>query len=506
MAQAASGPNLVVGIRMADLPDGAMLTGRVGDEDVLVARRGAEVFAVDALCPHYHAALSEGLLVGDTVRCPLHHACFSVRTGAALRAPALDALGCWKVERSGDSIVIKERLKPVPRAAGRANAATPRSLVILGGGAAGVAAAATLRAEGYAHDLTLISADDSAPYDRPNLSKDFLEGTAPDDWMPLRAPQYYAEHGINLLLNATVSALDTARKQLTLQDGRVISYDGLLLATGADPVRLPIAGAAPESMLYLRTFADARALVARVVQARTVIVLGASFIGLEVAASLRKRGLAVHVVAPDAVPMAKVLGPEVGRYIQSVHEAHGVRFHLGTTVASAAANSYTLANGERLEADFVVAGVGVRPSVQLAQRGGLAVEDGVLVDEYLQTSAAGVYAAGDIARWPDPHSGERVRVEHYVLAQRQAQTAARNLLGCREKFDAVPFFWSQHYHITIRYVGHARAWDTLRIDGSLADAHCTVRYQRAGHTLAVATMGRDRENLQAEVALELGSG
>jgi NADPH-dependent 2,4-dienoyl-CoA reductase/sulfur reductase-like enzyme/nitrite reductase/ring-hydroxylating ferredoxin subunit len=507
VAEATSGPNLEIGIRMADLRDGTMLLGRVGDQDVLVARRGAEVFAVDALCSHYHAPLRDGLLVDDTVRCPLHHACFSLRTGAALRAPALDALGCWKVERVADTIVIRERLTPLPRpAAVRGTPSTPRSVVILGGGAAGAAAAATLRDEGYEHDLTLISADDSAPYDRPNLSKDFLEGTAPEQWLPLRPPEYYAEHGINLLLNQTVTELDTARKQVTLKDGRVMPYEGLLLATGADAVKLPIPGATPQSVRYLRTFADARALVAQVAHARTVIVLGAGFIALEVAASLRKRGIAIHVVAPDAVPMAKVLGPELGRYVQSLHESHGVTFHLGTTVASAGGNAFTLANGRQLAADLLVAGVGVRPSVQLAQRAGLAVEDGVVVDEYLQTSAAGVYAAGDIARWPDPHSGERLRVEHYVLAQRQAQTAARNILGRREKFAAVPFFWSQHYDVTIRYVGHARTWDALRIDGSVADADCTVRYERAGRTLAVATMGRDRESLQAELAMESSSG
>ncbi len=506
MADATSTPNLETGIRVQDLPDGAMVLGKVGDQEVLVARRGEEIFAVDGLCPHYHAPLSDGLLVGDTVRCPLHHACFSLRTGAALRAPSLDPVACWKVERIGDTIVVRERLKPAARSAAGGASATPRSLVIVGGGAAGVAAAATLRNEGYEHDLTLISADDSAPYDRPNLSKDFLEGTAPDDWMPLRAPDFYAKQNIKLLLNATVSELDTAHRRLTLLDGSVIPYDGLLLATGADAVRIPIPGGTPQNMLYLRTFADARALDAKVRGAKTAIVLGASFIGLEAAASLRKRGLAVQVVAPDAVPMAKVLGPEVGRYIQGVHESHGVVFHLGTTVASIAGTSFTLANGQKLEADFLVAGVGVRPSVQLAQRAGLAIDNGVLVDEYLQTSAPGVYAAGDIARWPDPHSGERLRVEHYVLAQRQAQTAVRNILGGREKFDAVPFFWSQHYDVTVRYIGHASSWDSVHTDGRLADANCSIRYQRAGRTLAVATIGRDRENLQAEVELEAGTG
>ncbi|HTY50876.1 MAG TPA: FAD-dependent oxidoreductase [Steroidobacteraceae bacterium] len=497
-----TGPNLELGISPEDLSDGAMLMGRVGDRDVLVARRGEEVFAIDGLCPHYHAPLAAGLLVGDTVRCPLHHACFSLRTGAALRAPALDSVACWRVERSADRIIVRERLKTAARPAPIAGTPSPRSIVVLGGGVAGVAAAVALREEGYEHELTLLSADDSAPYDRPNLSKDFLDGTAPDAWMPLRTPKYYVRHDINLMLNATASVIDVGRREVTLQDGRILPYDGLVLATGADAIRLPIPGAAPETVRYLRTFTDARALVAQLTSARTAIVAGASFIGLEVAASLRKRGLAVHVVAPDAVPMARVLGPEVGRYIQGLHQAHGVTFHLGTTIAAAAGGSFTLADGQQVEADLVVAGVGVRPAVQLAQRAGLAVEDGVMVDEYLQTSAAGVYAAGDLARWPDPHSGERLRVEHYVLAQRQGQTAARNLLGRREKFDAVPFFWSQHYDITLRYVGHARTWDALSIEGSLAQGDCTIRYERAGRTLAVATIGRDRQNLEAEVALE----
>jgi apoptosis-inducing factor 3 len=503
MADATATPDLALGIALRDLADGTMIMGRVGDQDVLLARQGEELFAVDALCSHYHGPLGAGLLVGDTVRCPLHHACFSLRTGAALRAPALDPLGCWKVERVADKLIVRERLKPPSRPArASADTSTRRSIVIIGGGAAGLAAAVTLRDEGYERDLTLISADDCAPYDRPNLSKDFLAGTAPEDWMPLRAPNYYSEHGINLLLNAAAADLDVERKQVTLQDGRILPYDGLLLATGADAVHLPIPGATPESVRYLRTFADARALVTRAKRARTAIVLGASFIALEVAAALRNRGLAVHVVAPDAIPMSKVLGPELGRFIQTLHESHGVTFHLGTSIAMASRPSFTLTSGEQLQADFLVAGVGVRPAVQLAQRAGLTLEDGVMVDEYLQTSAADVYAAGDIARWPDPHSGDRLRVEHWVLAQRQGQTAARNLLGRKEKFAAVPFFWSQHYDVAVRYIGNAQNWDALHIDGAVADRNCTVRYERAGRTLAVATIGRDRPNLDAELALE----
>ena len=502
MADTPPGPNLELGIPLADLPDGGMLTGRVGEHGVLLARRGEEIFAVDALCNHYHAPLVEGLLVGDTVRCPQHHACFSLRTGAALRAPALDPISCWKVERVGTSIVVRERLKAQTPAASSAANPDVRSVIIIGGGAAGIAAATTLRQEGYEGELTLISADDSAPYDRPNLSKDFLEGTAPAAWMPLRSPKFYDKHRINLLLNATVASLDVKQRQVILADGRQLTYDRALLATGADAVHLNIPGVAPDQIRYVRTFADARALVARLEGARTVLVIGASFIGLEVAASLRARGIDVHVVARDAVPMARSLGPEAGRFIQQLHESHGVVFHLNAAVASASGTTFTLEDGSTLAADFVVAGIGVRPAVQLAQSAGLTLDNGVVVDEYLQTSAPHVYAAGDIARWPDPHTGERLRVEHFVLAQRQGQVAARNLLGRQEKFDAVPFFWSQHYDVAIRYVGHASHWDAIRIDGDLAARNCTLQYQLGGRTLAVATISRDRENLEAELTLE----
>ena len=375
-------------------------------------------------------------------------------------------------------------------------------MIIVGGGAAGLAAADMLRREGYDGDLTMISADDSPPCDRPNLSKDFLAGTAPDDWIPLRAPEFYAERRIELVLNARVSALDVAQRRVVLENGTQRSYGALLIATGADPVRLAIPGAADAQVHYLRTFADSRAIVARAASARRVVVVGASFIGLEVAASLRARGIDVDVVAPDSVPLERVMGPEVGRFIRDVHESHGVTFHLGRTVSHMDGDKVTLSDATTLTADFIVMGVGVRPSIELAQRAGLAIDRGIKVDAYLETSAPGVFAAGDVARWPDPHSGELVRVEHWVVAQRQGQAAARNMLGCREPFDAVPFFWSQHYDTAINYVGHAESWDAIAIDGSLAARDCTVTYKRGDRTLAVATIARDRQSLDAELALE----
>ena len=348
----------------------------------------------------------------------------------------------------------------------------------------------------------MISADTSAPYDRPNLSKDFLAGTAQDDWIPLRSPQYYTERRIDLVLNSHVSALDVDHRRVQLENGKVYAFDAVLLATGADPVRLQIPGAADSQIHYLRTFADSRAIVAKAASAKRVVVAGASFIGLEVAASLRARGIEVHVVAPDGQPLQRVMGSEVGNFIRKLHEEHGVTFHLGQTISRIDGRQVILSDAAALDADFVVLGIGVRPSIALAERAGLAIDRGISVNEYLETSAPGVFAAGDVARWPDPYSGERIRVEHWVVAERQGQVAAKNILGHRNRFDAVPFFWSQHYDLAINYVGHAENWDAVEIDGSLDARDCAVTYKRGNRTLAVATISRDLQSLQAEVTME----
>jgi len=494
-------PSLTDGILLTDIPDEGMLRVSRGDEELLLIRRGQDVFAVGAHCSHYHGPLAEGLLAGNTLRCPLHHACFDIRTGEVLRAPALDPISCFRVEKRGDRIFVGEKLVAPSRKLAAASS-LPRSVVIVGGGAAGIAAALTLRREGYEGELTMISADDAAPYDRPNLSKDYLAGTAPEEWMPLRSPDFYRDHRIDLILNARAAALDPSNRRVTLTSGRTFSYDALLLATGAEPIRLPIPGAREDQISYLRTFADCRAIINRVAAAKRVAVVGASFIGLEVAASLRARNIEVHVIERETVPMEHVLGREVGRFLQSWHQSHGVIFHLGVTIEQLQGGKLTLSDQNRIDVDAVVAGVGVRPAVALAEAAGLALDRGLIVDEYLQTSAPGVFAAGDIARWPDRHSGERIRVEHWVVAERQGQTAARNMLGQAERFQAVPFFWSQHYDLTINYLGHAERWDRIDIDGRLEARDCAVRYQRGDRRLAIATVGRDRESLQTEWAQE----
>lgn len=472
-------PDLKNGVPLADIPDGGKLVGAVNGEDVLLVRSGKELFAVGAHCTHYHGPLADGLVVDDEVRCPWHHACFSLRTGEALRAPALDAIQCWRVEQAGGKVFVKEKAAPAGPKRTSANA-YPSSMVIVGGGAAGLAAADMLRREGYSGPVTIISADSAPPCDRPNLSKDFLAGSAPDEWIPLRPPEWYAERKIDLILNSRVTSLDTKQKKVHTENGKTYEYGALLLATGADPVKLPVAGASSSQIFYLRSFADSKAIVTKAGSAKQVVVVGASFIGLEVAASLRARGIAVHVVAPDKVPMERILGSRVGAFVRSLHESHGVVFHLGETVRHVDGNTVTLSGGQTMEADFLVLGVGVRPSLALAEQAGLKLDRGIAVNEYLETSAPGVFAAGDIARWPDPHSGERIRVEHWVVAERQGQTAAKNMLGIRERFETVPFFWSQHYDVPINYVGHAEKWDAIDVDGDVDKRIAGSATSRAG--------------------------
>jgi NADPH-dependent 2,4-dienoyl-CoA reductase/sulfur reductase-like enzyme/nitrite reductase/ring-hydroxylating ferredoxin subunit len=501
-----SGPDLVAGIDAQALADGEKLLGHANGEPVLLARVDGEYFAIGANCTHYGGPLVEGELVGDTVRCPWHHACFSLRTGEALRAPALNPEPCWHVERRGGQIIVGEKVERSPLAPtypGTFAMSGLSKVLIVGAGAAGTAAAEMLRRCGFGGDVTIVDDDGGSPYDRPNLSKDYLAGNAPEEWIPLRPEGFYDEHQITFV-RGHATKLDTAARTLHVEGRGALSYDALLLATGADPVRLTTPGADSPHVHYLRSLRDSRAIIAAAQQATHAVVIGASFIGLEVAASLRTRNssLTVDVVAPEALPLERVLGRELGQFIESLHEEHGVVFHLQQTATKIERDAVTLANGERLPADLVVIGVGVRPRLQLAQEAGLRIDKGVVVDEYLMTSAQGVYAAGDIARWPDPRSAAPIRVEHWVLAERQGQAAARNVLGARERFDQVPFFWSAHYDVTINYVGHAERWDRVDVDGSPKDRDVTVRFIDGEKTTAVATIFRDKVSLDAEVAME----
>ena len=496
-----TGPDLGQGIPTESLADGQMLVGHAHGKAVLLVRVGQEVFAVSPHCTHYNGPLAEGLLIGETVRCPWHHACFDVRTGEAVRAPALSPVTCWEVARDDGVIKVGEkRAQPQPRTRIEPTA-KPERIVIVGGGAAGFAAAEMLRRVGYGRSLVMLSSDSALPYDRPNLSKDYLAGTIPFDYVPLRDQSFYEENHIETQLGKTVVELDVRAHELLLSSGERVAYDRLLLATGAEPLRLTIPGAEQPHVKTLRSLADSDAIIDAAKTSNRAVVIGASFIGLEVAASFRARKLEVHVVAPDKRPMERILGPEMGDFIRTLHEEHGVIFHLETK-PKAIDKMVHLENGETIEADLVVVGIGVRPRLGLAENAGFDLDRGVAVDQYLETSVPGIFAAGDIARWPDPYSGENIRVEHWVVAERQGQAAALNMLGQRAPFSQVPFFWSQHYDVPINYVGHAEAWDEIQIDGDVMNKDCLLRFKRHGRVAAVASIFRDLQSLRAEVVME----
>lgn len=494
-----SGPDFMAGIAESDLADGAMLAGHADGEPVLVARQGGQVYAIGATCTHYGGPLAEGLLGTGTVHCPWHHACFDLATGRAVGAPALNPVSCWAVEQRNGRIRItgrRETPPPPPEPAG-----APASIVIVGAGAAGNAAAEELRNQGFTGSITMIGMEDDLPYDRPNLSKDYLAGNAPEEWIPLRTPEFYAEHNITLRLGALAERIDAQARRVVLKGGETISYDRLLLATGAEPIRMPIPTEEGAPVFYLRSLADCRAIIEAASAGSRAVVVGASFIGLEVAAALRMRKLAVQVVAPEAVPFEKVLGADVGRFLRGVHEENGVEFHLESKVERITKASVHLDNGADLAADLIVVGIGVRPRTALAETAGAALDKGVIVNERMETSVPGIYAAGDIARVPNGRTGRPMRVEHWVVAERQGQCAARNMLGLASPFTDVPFFWSTHYGTTVSYTGHADRWDKTDLSGSLKDGAATAGYWSDGKLLAVATLGRDLDALRAERAM-----
>lgn len=495
------GPDLAKGIAASELANGAIASGHVGDEPVIVVCVGGEILAVGGKCTHYGGPLGEGLVVGDTVRCPWHHACFSLRTGEALRAPAFDPIARWNVEtRDGRIVVIGKAETPEGR---RPAERDGRRFVIVGGGAAGFAAAERLCREDFGGEVVIVSADPALPVDRPNLSKDFLAGKAPEDWVFIKPAEFFKERNIRLDLGTAVTRLDIGGRVAELADGRRLEFDRLLLATGAEPIRLQLPGADLPHVFTLRSLADSRAIISAAEKGRTAVVIGASFIGLEAAASLTERGLEVHVVAPDDLPLAKVLGRAFGEMVKQTHEAHGVIFHLGRRPASIDRRSVVLDDGTRLDCELVVMGVGVRPRTNLAEQSGLSVDNGVVVDACLETSAPGIFAAGDIARFPYAlPGGGSVRIEHWVVAERQGQTAALNMLGQKVPFDQAPFFWSQHYDLPINYVGHAGSSDTTETVGDVAAHDGLVRFRSGRDVTAVASIFRDGESLEAEVALE----
>lgn len=512
-----TGPDLAKGIEASSVRPGQLIAGHAFGEPVLLVHVEPNWFAVGAKCTHYSAPLAEGVLVCETLHCPWHHACFELRNGAASHAPALNDLLCYDVAVESNMVRVSGKRDEgqlrgeshQPRGSRAPQKvlfeeypfAGPSSVVIIGGGAAGNACAEMLRREAYRGPVTIIDGDTDAPYDRPNLSKDYLAGNAPEDWLPLHPREFYEAQHIEIVRGIEARSIDCKARIVRLSDGSIRPYGMLLIATGASPIRLDLPGG--ERVEYLRTLADCRSIVGKMRDARNAVVIGASFIGLEVAASLVMRGLRVHVVGMEQLPLERVLGKELGTLIQSVHEQQGVVFHFGRTVKAVEPKAVVLDDGTRLDADLVVAGIGVSPNLELAGSSGITLDNGIAVNEFLETSVECVFAAGDVARWPDAYSDVRLRVEHWVVAERQGQVVARNMLGHRDRFDDIPFFWSAHYDkVSIQYTGHAEHWDETKIDGDVMKMDCAVSYMVGGKRRAMATINRDRQNLETEVAME----
>ncbi|MFO0597788.1 MAG: FAD-dependent oxidoreductase [Myxococcaceae bacterium] len=483
-----TGPDFKQGIASSDLKQ--VLLGQADGEAVLLVRRNAKVYAIGGKCSHYSSSMVDGLIEGDTIRCPWHHACFDLKTGEALEGPAFNPLPCWDVQEKDGRITLFEKKrfeKPKLPTAG------PTSVVIVGAGAAGESAAEELRRRGYEGPVTMIDADADTPIDRPNLSKDNLAGTAPEDWLWLHPADWYGEQRITRK-TAKVTSVDAKARKVSFEDGTSLEYGALVLATGASAIRPKLEGNGPP-VFVVRSVSDLRGIVKAAEGKKRTVVIGGSFIGLEVASSLRARGLEVQVVAPDAAPLAKIVGPELAAVVKRLHEEKGVRFHLGRRATGLSPNGVVLDDGSVVEGELVVAGVGVKPNLSLAEGAGLAMDRGVKVDEAMRTTDANIWAIGDIARFPGRY-GEAQRIEHWAVAQNQGRVAARNVLGLATRFTTAPFFWSQHYDVTLSYVGHAESWDRIELTGDPQKLDCTVRYWKGHRLLAVATLGRDRVSMQ----------
>ncbi len=487
--------------KVNDLQDGEKKQVSVGDTDVLLARVDGKFHAVGAHCTHYKAPLVEGVLSGDRLVCPWHNACFSVVTGDQQEPPGLDSISRYEVRVKGDDVFVSvpeetSGLRTLPMAQYNPGV-DGRTFVVLGAGAAGSAAVEVLRQDGFQGRIVMATGDSQLPYDRTWLSKDYFVGKVSREQMPLRSSEFYEEHNIEVLTDKQAARIDAQAKTVIFADGDSLHYDALLIATGGKPRDLQVEGADLQNVFTLRSFNDSDRILAAAQSASQAVVVGSSFIGMEIASGLTQLGLQVTVVAPDSVPFKKILGAEVGRVFQQVHEEQGVSFRLGRKTAkiegrNGKVEAVVLDNSERLNADLVVVGIGVQPATEFLQLK-LNPEDGsVPVDEYLRVSE-GVYAAGDVASFPDWRTGEYTRIEHWRLAAQHGRVAAHNMVGQAVKFAGVPIFWTMQFKFPLRYVGHAEEWDEIIFDGDPQKREFMAFYVKGDRVLAVAASQRDTQ-------------
>ena len=487
--------------QFSELQDGEKRQVKVGETDILLIRRRDQVYAIGAYCTHNKAPLVKGVLHDDHVVCPWHNACFNIESGDQQEPPGLDSLPSYPVKIENDQIIVTLPEAPsdkrTPDMANCAPESDPRTFVILGAGAAGAHAAETLRVAGYQGRIVMVTSDNQLPYDRTALSKNYFVGKLTQDKLPLRTSEFYEQHGIEVQLNQTVKALDINSKTVTFETGETLSYDSVLVATGGQPRQLDVPGAELQNVFTLRSFTDCDQILAAAQDAKQAVVVGSSFIAMEAASGLTQKGLSVTVVSNESLPFEKILGPELGQLFYTVHQEKGVTFQMGRTIkqieGEKTVEAVVLDNGDRLSTDLVVAGIGVQPITDFITGIELNEKDhSVPVDEYL-SAAENVYAAGDIARYPDWRTGESTRVEHWRIAAQHGRIAAYNMAGVPTKYRGVPVFWSMQFDFPLRYVGHATEWDELIVDGDLNQREFIAFYIKEGKVLAAASSKRDTE-------------
>ncbi len=508
--------------KAAEIKEGDMKRISVGDQELLLVNVGGEIHAYGPDCPHHGAPLEKGLLDGHRLVCPWHQSVFDARSGRLIDPPSLDDLEEYRVE-----IVEKNVVVHVPRKI--SSAKTPRmsrpateedarkehldgeykatvfpadrlrsgrTFVIIGSGAAGIAAAETLRQEGYQGNITVLTQDENPPYDRTELSKRYLAKKDASSPM-LRDMDFYEHYGIKLMLGEEVSKVDVPSRRIVCASGSDMQADAILLASGSEPRRLDVDGTDLPNVFLLRSFRDCEQIRARAAESKRAVVVGASFIGMETAGSLTQRGIQVTVVGPESVPFEGLLGEKIGRMYQSVHEQEGTQFRLGENIErfegdQEGVRRAVLSGGESIDCDMVVVGIGVRPRTGYVE--GIEVnQDGSLpVDEHLMVSD-GVFAAGDIARFLDWRTGTPIRIEHWRLAQELGQLAARNMLGQGLTYEGTPFFWTTQHKVIVNYVGHVDEWDDIHVDGSIDDKKFVALYIKDGHVYAAAGVGESKK-------------
>ena len=488
--------------RDADLREGAPRLVKVGDSDVLLVRVGGTVFAVGNKCTHYECALNEGAFFGKVVVCKCHDARFDVTTGRVLTAPALKDLPVHAVRIDAGDIWLGPAQKPkFPKPEGK----DARTFLIVGAGAAGNAAAETLRREGFAGRIVMVTMENDQPYDRPNLSKDFVTGEAKPEWLPLRSPKFYIDQNIEVRTKTKVTSLDPRSKTVTLQSGETLSFDKVLIATGGIPQTSDIPGAAGEGCFNLRSLSDARLIVDAASEAKRAVLVGAGFIGLELASSLCTRGLAVEVISREALPLAQIVGERIAGYLKGRHEQKNVTFYTDSTVAQISgakgAKTIALSGGKTLNADFVVFGLGVKPALDFLEGSDLVQDKGIPVNGRLETKYSDILAAGDVAIVPNPASGDAQRIEHWCVAERHGQHSARSMLGSTAAYDEVPFFWTRQTGISLKYVGHARTWSEIAVRGNVEKGKFLAGFYSEGKLLAAASIGMPDELTAVEMML-----